>query len=276
MGTFQDAGPLENNPIISALAECKVAFPTVKKPNFVVSLGTGSAHTSELYPTIVARLKFWRNRTLVRLYRLFMEKTRDRLIASAFRSDTGVHRLDISFDAEEPRLDDASSITMLKSRVLQDDSLSPAINAVARKLTASLFYFELNALPEHSNGRYWISGSILCSLSYPDPAYKSLLEQLTRDSAELYLDDIPVCSDFEDDLRLYARTRFCKPVTSYVAEDFAICLRTSTTGLHHISGSPWSVNLLSSSQGFYHYFGRSDHKKRILNSEDSPRKKRCM
>ncbi|KAI2602275.1 hypothetical protein GGR54DRAFT_645183 [Hypoxylon sp. NC1633] len=41
VGTFQDAGPLENNPVISALSEAAALFPLVEEPDFVVSLGTG-------------------------------------------------------------------------------------------------------------------------------------------------------------------------------------------------------------------------------------------
>ncbi|RSL62169.1 hypothetical protein CEP51_013512, partial [Fusarium floridanum] len=40
VGTFQDAGPLENDPLISALTAAATAFPLLEEPDFVVSLGT--------------------------------------------------------------------------------------------------------------------------------------------------------------------------------------------------------------------------------------------
>lgn len=41
VGIFQDAGPLENDPLISALSEAAALFPHVEEPDFVLSLGTG-------------------------------------------------------------------------------------------------------------------------------------------------------------------------------------------------------------------------------------------
>jgi hypothetical protein len=43
VGTFQDPGSLENNPLVSALSEVAATFPLIKEPDFVVSLGTGES-----------------------------------------------------------------------------------------------------------------------------------------------------------------------------------------------------------------------------------------
>ncbi|KIV98622.1 uncharacterized protein PV09_09590, partial [Verruconis gallopava] len=276
VGTFQDAGPLENNPIVSALTEFKTVFPLIKKPDFVVSLGTGSARVDKTNPTVVSHLRFWRNRTLLRLYRLFMEKTRDRLLTYAFKPDPGVHRLDVDFEGEEPRLDDVHSISALKYKVLSDLSLSSVIDVVARKLTASLFYFELNAVPERINGDYRIRGSILCTLRYPDPAYKSLLEKFAHDSVEFYIDNIPLPGDFKEDLKFYNSRHFRRLVSFNVADDFSIRLRKPSMSPNHISGSPFSINSLLISQGFNNVFGRSDYRKRKFIGDDTPSKKRRL
>jgi hypothetical protein len=58
------------------------------------------------------------------------------------------HRLDVEFDQAEPRLDDAKSMSELKSKVQADDSLSKAIDRIARCTVASLFYFELESIPD--------------------------------------------------------------------------------------------------------------------------------
>ena len=157
-----------------------------------------------------------------------------------------------------------------------DRSLSSMIDVVARKLTASLFYFELNAVPERNNGEYRISGSILCSLCYPDPAYKSLLEQLVRDSAEFYADDIPIPGNFEEDLEFYDSRSFRRSVSFNSAGGFTISLRKPTLAPNHISGSPFSVESLLTSQEFNSFFERSDHRKRKFIGDDSPRKRRRL
>jgi len=42
ISTFQDPGPLENNPLIIALSEVVAMFPLVKELDFIVSLGIGA------------------------------------------------------------------------------------------------------------------------------------------------------------------------------------------------------------------------------------------
>jgi hypothetical protein len=42
---FQDPGPLENDPLISALSEVVAIFLLVKEPDFIVSLGTSAPRT---------------------------------------------------------------------------------------------------------------------------------------------------------------------------------------------------------------------------------------
>lgn len=205
-----------------------------------------------------------------------MEKTRDRLLTYAFQPDPGVHRLDVDFEGEEPRLDDADSISALKAKVQSDHSLSSMINVVAHRMTASLFYFELNAAPERVNGDYCIRGSILCSLRCADPAFKTLLEQLIRDSAELLVNDVSLPGSFEDDLRFHGSRQFRRLISFNLADGFSISLKRNTSSLSHISGSPFSIDSLLTSQGFNSFFGRSDHRKRKFIGEDSPRKRRRL
>jgi hypothetical protein len=39
---FQDAGPLENNPLVSALSEMTIILPLAEVPDFIVSLDTST------------------------------------------------------------------------------------------------------------------------------------------------------------------------------------------------------------------------------------------
>jgi len=70
---------------------------------------------------------------------------RDKKIRQAFPNQSRYHRLDVEFDQAEPRLDDTKTLSELKSKVQVDDSLSTAIDSIARRMLASLFYFELES-----------------------------------------------------------------------------------------------------------------------------------
>jgi hypothetical protein len=52
VGTFQDPGPLENDPLISALSEVAAMFPLIEEPDFIVSLGTGAPRTKGDKPSM--------------------------------------------------------------------------------------------------------------------------------------------------------------------------------------------------------------------------------
>ena len=116
VGTFQDAGPLENDPLISALSEVAAMFPLVEEPDFVISLGTGEPTPSNELSTDAPR-GIWKNRAFARLCRLFWEKMRDKKVRQAFHAHPRYYRLDVEFDGEEPKLDDVMSIPELKSKV---------------------------------------------------------------------------------------------------------------------------------------------------------------
>lgn len=46
IGTFQDAGPLVNDPLIPALSEVATLHPHLDGPDFLLSLGTGEPRLS--------------------------------------------------------------------------------------------------------------------------------------------------------------------------------------------------------------------------------------
>jgi hypothetical protein len=69
VGTFQDAGPLENDPLISALLEVAAMFPLIEEPDFMVSLGTGAPRTKGDKPSISVSspLTLWKDGAFPRL-----------------------------------------------------------------------------------------------------------------------------------------------------------------------------------------------------------------
>lgn len=138
----------------------------------------------------------WKNKALPRLCRLFWEKMRDKKTRQAFQTNPRYHRLDIEFGQAEPRLDDTKTMSELKSKVQVDDSLSQAIDTVARRMLASLFYFELESIPEKIDGKFVTVGHIQCSERRRDPAFSLLLHRLSGCSATFYLDSRPIPGSF--------------------------------------------------------------------------------
>jgi hypothetical protein len=135
IGTFQDAGPLENNPLISALRETEALFPLVDEPDFVVSLGTGEPKPDQELSN-GTRPDKWRHGAFPRLCRLFWEKMRDRKVSQAFQGHPRYHRLNLEFEGVEPKLDDTQSIPYTDLKAQEDKALSQTIENIAQCLIA--------------------------------------------------------------------------------------------------------------------------------------------
>ncbi|CAK7206337.1 hypothetical protein SEUCBS139899_009126 [Sporothrix eucalyptigena] len=196
VGTFQDAGPLENDPLVSALSEVAALFPLVDEPDFVVSLGTGEPRPKP-HPASAAPRSVWRNGAFPRLCRLFWEKMRDKKIRQAFQTHPRYHRLDVQVDGDEPRLDDAASMSEMMAIAQHDASCEDTINDVARSLVASLFYFELDAIPLREGTRHRCTGRIRCSVQPSEPAFAVLVQRLARRAAQFWVDG-SVVADLDD------------------------------------------------------------------------------
>jgi hypothetical protein len=72
--------------------------------------------------------------------------------------------LNVDFQGNKPRLDDATRISGLISQVEMDRSLSVQIDRAANCLLASLFYFKLSALLERRDGRYVARRHVFCKI----------------------------------------------------------------------------------------------------------------
>ncbi|CAK7238176.1 hypothetical protein SEUCBS140593_010402 [Sporothrix eucalyptigena] len=259
VGTFQDAGPLENDPLVSALSEVAALFPLVDEPDFVVSLGTGEPKPSP-HPASAASRSVWRNGAFPRLCRLFWEKMRDKKVRQAFQAHPRYHRLDVQFEGDEPRLDDAARMAEAMSVAQNDVSCSGAIDDVARSIVASLFYFELDAIPRREGGRHRCSGHIRCAIQPSEPAFAVLVRRLAQSAAQFWVDGSVVAE--LDEASLGGSGGFQRPIEFDACERFAITLKQDPAGPCHISGSPFSVRKLLHQQGLLAVFGRPDHSKR--------------
>lgn len=277
VGTFQDAGPLENDPLVSALSEVAALFPQIEEPDFIVSLGTGNPRSKGVGPSmsVSGPLSLRKYGALPRLCRMFWEKMRDRQVRQIFRTHPRYHRLDVEFDGIEPRLDNTKSLHELQLKVENDDSVSNVIENIARCAKASLFYFELDSIPEGCNGHYIGTGSILCSLRQTDPHFKLLLDQLSSIVATFYLNNCPIPGAVGDRSFIGKDGNFRKRVELNLSGKFTIALKQGDSDPCHISGSPYMIDKLISAQGFDAHFGRADHRKRKrLADSDLPARKR--
>jgi len=276
VGTFQDAGPLENDPLISALSEVAAIFPLVEEPDFVVSLGTGEPKPSNEVSTAVSR-NIWKNGAFPRLCRLFWEKMRDKKVRQAFQAYPRYHRLNIQFDDDEPRLDDIQSIPGVISKAQEDNSLSETIENIARCVVASLFYFELDSVPRLFGGKYIGTGYILCSIRHKDPAFRVLFDRLSKNSSQFLVNGCPVIDvDIDDTSCFDGSGNFRKKIELNTDDKFSVSLKQDSSKPYNISGSPFSVSKLVLLQGFSAVFGRPDHRKRKASGHDeNPKKKQC-
>jgi hypothetical protein len=282
VGTFQDGGLWRNNPVDIALWEIPVVWPSIQKPDLVVSLGTGSSKPRTQASCANGSRGIWRRGFLPRLYQAFMEMLNGRKIAEAFkngrRSDLKgrYFRFDTEFDSREPSLDDTSKMQELAAKTREQFRKSAEVDVVARCIIASYFHFELESKPKKVNGRYSGSGYILCRLPRNSPAFEVLLDQLSNGAARFFLNDHSIPGRIEDRSFIDGDGNFRKRV-EFEARDnkVSILLKEGVSQPQHISGSPFLVDDLIDAQGFNDDFGRVDHRKRRQSDEgEAPAKKR--
>lgn len=260
LGTFQDAGPLENDPLLSALTAMAAYFPDVEQPDFILSIGTGESKPRTAKPCPDEVRNVWKNGAFPRLCRLFSEKIKDKKLRQLFQTSPRYHRLDVQFDGDLPRLDDFRSIPELQVRGERDQSISGKIERIARCLVASLFYFELDAVPQRSAGKQVVNGRILCTLSPGEPGFTELFDRLRKGSACFWIDGRPVERKM-DEWGPSKGCRFQKQVQFTTQGSFSVSLKQDREDGCEISGSPFSAENLVNLQGLRGAFGRSDHKR---------------
>ncbi|KAF2113714.1 hypothetical protein BDV96DRAFT_601192 [Lophiotrema nucula] len=247
VGTFQDPGPLENDPLLWALSEFSALYPRLQAPDFAISLGTGEpaqtgydASTEDRRGVLMENM---RGRAIRRV---------SRALINAGQKFPRYHRLSIAFGSTEPRLDDVDSIPELIARVRADKSLGESIDNVAHCLIASLFYFELDSLPEWRDGGHVLNGRILCCIRPGDAEFDELLMRLTGQAAKFHVNDG----------QLSGVVTFGERVQIQVSEEFTISMKLKDGKAYSISGSPFTVKSLVQAQGLDAHFGRADHRKR--------------
>jgi hypothetical protein len=259
VGTFQDAGLLVNDPIATTCSEAAAIYPSAPI-DLILSLGTGKIPETEYDQP--AEVTQGPPQAAIRIRDLLWEKTRDRQVRQAFAQHPKYHRMDHEVDRDYA-LNNISDMVALKSAVENNSSLSESINHVAERAVASLFYFELVALPMRWNGEYG-RGRILYSLSGTDPEFKTLISRLSSRHVQFYLNGAPIPGLWRDQDFLDWEGNFYKKVKLEAGERISISVRVGgkSAPTWDISGSPFTVTDLIQAQGLSAYFGNERHRKR--------------
>lgn len=103
------------------------------------------------------------------------------------------HRLNVQFNGPEPSLDDVSSIPDLKANVaqsIQDDG--KAVTAVFDAIVASMFYFELDTVPELMKNRFHCCGYIHYRLDLSTNGLRYLYQRLLETSSWFLIQGNPI------------------------------------------------------------------------------------
>ena len=286
VGKFQDAGVLQNNPVFLGLSEFHAVFPDVPNPQLMINLGTGTVRGNSDEPpegnlSGTSTPGFGR-----RLYESFMSQFSGDRVWEDFRRSTKQQsaadrfvRLDIALK-HPVGLDQVSAIPQLKETVWADVALSRNLDVACARLIASLFYFELESIPERRNGGFFAAGHILCLRRRFDPALEALLNKLASSSSEFVVNGVAVRGNLKGASFSDYEGNFRKRVVFEVTGEIRIVLRRGGGSEYPISGSPFTVDRLVAAQGLDAYFGsandrleRRGNRKRSCTDEEGRAKK---
>jgi hypothetical protein len=263
---LQDGGVRANNPLAIALKESTVIWPSNRKPDLALSVGTGYAlDPHDKVQGGPGMFKMFKEGALSRMIRATIyspcmdghQGFHEALNYLTESNQPDVFRLDFGIDGRVPRLDDVDSVMKVSALpfTVADD--------LVRALLATAFFFELDETPIQRGGILQCRGSILCARrpihavlqcvgkEFPDATFRtSSCQELGQVVAN---DGCGICG--------YYRKKVSFTVNN-IAEEFCIELFSNT--LHHrIGGFPKSVQQITREQHIYSHFGRVDHRRGV-------------
>lgn len=260
LGTFQDGGLQHNNPLGISLRECNFLWPERGHPDFAISIGTGTSFEEAAFePQSPVR-----DRTFSRLFRALMrsfdgEKAwKDFMNATPEQHRHRYHRLNLKLAGPEPDIDDISSMQWLKSQAQNYLRTSPNLKLIRESIFASIFYFELEDIPEYKGGVYLCAGHIFCRLNLCKEGRKALYEELRQNSYYFLLDGHPIrCVESTPRGTPLYRKRIQFKMTS-LSQPVSITIG-GVAPPRYISGLPKSLTELIEQQKLDTPFGRINH-----------------
>jgi hypothetical protein len=224
VGSFQDAGPLVDSTLF---ALC----------DYLVSVGTGESRPSNSAAMDDMR-NVWENGAVPR-QALLGEDERQKGAADV-PDAAAVPPPDRAFRRRRADADSAPCMSEMGRKARGVPSLSGPIACVRRCMIASLFYFELDALPERSRGRYAGSGTILCTIRRSEAGFQELFALMTNSSAQIVVDGSPL-SAVNDPTCFDKGGNFRKQIEVDTHGSLEICLREGLSEPSPISRSPFTI-----------------------------------
>ena len=278
LGTYQDGGVCYNNPSALALWETRAIWPDRGDADLALSLGTGVANSKTPSPK---RGPFSpvTDRFIPRLLRALMvnmdgEKAWHEVSNTvSSQSKTRLHRLNVRLEGRYLSLDEVDYIPTLKERTLDECKANNQLEVVTNSLIASLFYFELDTLPDHSDSGVVCKGTIFCRLQLPRAGRKALLAYLKEHNAFFLINGRPLRAV---DVIPRCAPPFRQKVSVQVSsadDTIGISLRHSSMSPNLISGLPKTVKALIDLQMLNAPFGRPDHEQSEKPLPQPPRKR---
>lgn len=246
-----------------ALWESNYIWPKANV-DLVLSVGTGTGLDDEPASpsTCPEPGGVWKDGFLPRLFRSFMasldgQKTWTELVNRLHPELRGSYfRLNVQFQGSEPQIDDVTQFDSMRASVAEQKS-DCAMGVIADKLAASLFFFELDAVP---GANLRCTGHILCRTGGSDDSFRSVREYIRKGDGRFLVGNKVITSankllDIEGGFRL--------PVaftTKSLNGRFSIMLALNNRPATKISGFPTSVSALVIMQGLDSPFGHANHR----------------
>jgi len=265
IGTFQDGGLKHNNPINLALWESQHIWPSIPRPDVVLSLGTGTDRESSSPKAPTFRHVF-QDGFIPRLYRSFMSSLdgqstwrdlQNRLSPEA-RKD--YFRLNVPLTDKQWSIDDVERINELRDQVYRQSREDPACLEVATALMISAFFFELVGNPTFRSGNYHCQGVIRCRLQTAivdhvlEQVQRSLWAFVTDEETLAYYeplrDSCPTCQRYQKRVHFLVR---------HPTNTISIYMQGALTSNRRISGFPQSVAWFGAQQELTADFGTTHH-----------------
>jgi hypothetical protein len=259
LGRFQDGGLCANCPVRPAMRESARIWPSVRRPDLIVSIGTG--FTPEQQGQKKETIGFFQTLFIWRLVEAFLcspacdgaKGWKDAFNSMSDELKEDAIRLDYPLPEPLPELDDVDQMEWISN--LQYDI--PA--ELQRKLDAKSFFFELDEDPTVSENGYCCRGSILCGKR--DTTALLTLVQRDLPNADFMTGQGSNLGRVHDHDGCTHCGYYRKRVTlliSRLQDDIEIGM-VSESQLVKIGGFPTSIEAIITNQQANAVFGRADH-----------------